>query len=164
MRKTILQFVKECVVCQRQKYEALAPTGLLQPLPVPKLIWEEISMDFIIGLPKSQGFEIIMVMVDRLSKYAHFIILKKPMTAKTIVEAFVKEMVRLHGFPKTIVSEKDPMFLSNFWKEIFRLQGTKLKINTAYYPQTDGQMEVVNKCPKTYLKCFAFEQPRNWSI
>ena len=114
MKKAILQFVRECSVCRRSKHEALSPAGLLQPLPILELVWEDVSMDFIIGLPKSQGYEIIMVVVDRLSKYAHFILLKRPFKAKTVAEFFVKEVVKLHGFPKTIVSDRDLVFLSNF--------------------------------------------------
>ena len=78
-------------------------------------------MDFIAGLSKSQGYEIVMVGVDRLSKYAHFILLKRTFTARMVAKSFVKEIVRLHGFPKSIVSNKDPIFLNNFWKEMFRL-------------------------------------------
>ena len=93
MRKTIWQLVRECVVCQKNKYQALAPTDLLQPLPISQQIWEEVSMDIITRLPKSQGFEVIMVIVDWLFKYAHLILLKHPFTAKIVVEFFVKEVV-----------------------------------------------------------------------
>ncbi|MCI17765.1 Ty3/gypsy retrotransposon protein, partial [Trifolium medium] len=110
MQKTIRDFVRTCDICQRQKYEATTPGGLLQPLPIPNAVWEDISIDFITGLPKSKGFEAILVVVDRLSKYSHFILLKHPYTAKSVAEIFVKEVVRLHGIPNSIVSDRDPLF------------------------------------------------------
>ncbi|WVZ17815.1 hypothetical protein V8G54_010797 [Vigna mungo] len=162
MKKMIQEFVKPCDVCQRQKYE-VTPARLLQPLPIPDRIWEDISLDFITGLPKSKGFQAIFVVVDRLSKYGNFTFLKHPYTARKIAELFAKEIVRLHGIPQSIVSDRDPVFMNLFWQELFRLQGTTLKMSSSYHPETDGQTEVVNRCLEAYLRCFVSEQPKNWS-
>ncbi|OMO96911.1 reverse transcriptase [Corchorus capsularis] len=138
MRKDVRNMVKECSICQRHKSEHAAPPGLLQPLPIPTKIWEDISMDFIEGLPKSGGKDSILVVVDRLSKYAHFIPLAHPYTAIDVAQAFMNQ--------------------------IFKLHDVKLETSTAYHPQTDGQTEVVNKSLESYLRCMISEKPKEWSF
>lgn len=138
MMTDIRKYLAACTTCQRQKYLTLAPGGLLQPLPTPTNIWEDISMDFIEGLPKSEGMSSILVVVDRLSKYSHLFRLKHPFTVVSVVELLVKEIVKLHGFPKTVISDRDKVFMSQFWKELFKLAGTKLCFSTGYHPQSNG--------------------------
>ena len=116
----------------------MAPAGLLQPLPIPCQVWDDITLDFIERLPASQGRDTIMVVVDRLSKSAHFLPLKHPFTAKSVAEKFVEGVIKLHGMPKSIVSDRDPVFVSHFWQEFFKMSGTKLQLNSAYHSQTDG--------------------------
>lgn len=138
------------------------PAGLLQPIPVPDMVFEEITMDFITCLPSSKGKATIITMVDRLSKYAYFIALPSTFTAQTMAIAFVSEVIRLHGLPKVIVTDRDPRFMNYFWKEIHRLQGTTLSMSTTYHPQTDGQSEALNRCVEQYLRCFVVDSPYEW--
>jgi hypothetical protein len=120
-------------------------------------------MDFIVGLPKSGYKSIIMVVVDHLSKYDHLCVLEHPFTTSTMAQCFMDQVFKLHGMPHSIVYDRDPTFTSNFWKELFRIQGTQLHLNTTYHPHTNGQNEVVNNFLETYLRCFSLERKNQWA-
>nr|KYP61599.1 Retrotransposable element Tf2 [Cajanus cajan]KYP61600.1 Retrotransposable element Tf2 [Cajanus cajan] len=162
IRKDVQDFVAKCVICQQTKIPTQRPQGLLQPIPPPSRCWEDLSIDFIVGLPPYKGFTTIMVVVDRYSKGAHFGMLPKSFTAVSVAQLFVDTICKLHGLPHSIISDRDPIFLSHFWQELFRLSGTKLRMSTAYHPQTDGQTEVVNKVLQQYLRCFVHHKPTLW--
>eukprot|EP00253_Pinus_taeda_P024893 PITA_24893 len=162
MKKDILTFVTECDVCQHQKRETVNIPGTLQPLPIRASIWMEASMDFIIGLPKLGNKSVIMVVVDQLSRYSHFCALPHPFTPTLVAQSFMDQIFKLHGIPTSIVSDRDPIFTSNFWQELFRIQGTQLKLSTSYHLQIDGQTESINKCLETYLRRFTSEKQHLW--
>lgn len=116
-------FVQGCDICQRNKTDLAAYPGLLQPLPIPEVVWSQINMDFIDGLPKSHGHKVILVVVDRLSKYVHFIPLKHRYTAQSVAKVFMNVVFKLHGPQDSIVTDRDAVFLSSFWQELFSIQG-----------------------------------------
>ncbi|KAJ0585747.1 putative nucleotidyltransferase, Ribonuclease H [Helianthus annuus] len=159
----VTQYINNCKVCQQTKYSTQKPYGLLQPLPIPNQVWEEISMDFITNLPPSNGKTAIWVIVDRLTKFAHFISLRPNYTATSLATIFLDQIYKLHGLPKSILSDRDPVFVSKFWKELFNSVGTTLLHSSAYHPQTDGQTEVVNRTLESYLRCFACDEPNRWT-
>jgi hypothetical protein len=138
MKQDICNFVAECDVCQHNKGETVKSLGTLQPLLIPPTIWRDISMDFIVGLPKSRNKSVIMVVVYLISKYAHFFALQHPFTTSTVAQLFMDQVFKLHGMPHSIVSDRDPNFTINFWQELFKLQDTQLHINKTYHPHTDG--------------------------
>ena len=120
-------------------------------------------MDFITGLLKSKGYEVIFVVVDRLTKYAHFLGLVHSSTASTVAQTFMDSIYKLHGLPFTIVSYRDPIFTSRFWQEIMQKLDIKLNMGTAYYPQSDGQTKKVNQCLEQYLRGMVFDKQTKWA-
>ena len=125
------EFVKECPVCQKNKSENVPYPGLLQPLPILEMAWSHISMDFIEGLPRSGGKNCILVVVDKFSKFSHFIPLSHPFTAAVIAKTFMQHVYRLHGLPQSIVSDRDKVFTSQFWQELFKLAKVQLRMSSA---------------------------------
>jgi len=136
---------KWCITCRQAKSRVM-PHGLYTSLPVLKETWVDVSMDFILGLPRSRkGKDSIFVVMDRFSKMAHFITCYKIDDARNIANIFFREVIWLHGVPKSIVSDRNVKFLSYFWKVLWRKLGTKVLYFTTFHPQTDGQTEVVNQ-------------------
>lgn len=152
MRQDIQRFIQSCMVCQRAKSSQLHPAGLLCPLPLPSQIWEDVAMDFITGHPPSRGFTVIIVVVDRLSKYGHFAPHRANYTSSQVAETFVSTIVKLHGMPRAIVSDRDKAFTSAFWKHLLLLHGTTWNMSSSYHPQTDGLSEANNKCLELTLR------------
>jgi hypothetical protein len=160
--RLVRDFIRGCSTYQRNKIEHLHPAGLLQPLAVPSAVWSDIAMDFVEGFPKVGGKSVILTVVDCFSKYGHFIALGHPYSIAFVAKAFFDDIIQLHGIPTSIVSDRDPIFNSNLWTELFRLVGTKLCTSLAFRPQTDGQPEVTKKIITVYLRCLAGDQPRSW--
>nr|GFA35570.1 putative mitochondrial protein [Tanacetum cinerariifolium] len=163
LKKMVKQQIYLCDICQRNKPNLAAYPRLLQPLQILTKVWQDISIDFIEALPLSQNKSVIFVVVGRLSKYAHFILLSHPYTASHVAQAFLDNVYKLHGLPFTIVSDRDKVFLILFWQSLFKMLKVQLCMSTAYHPQSDGQTEAVNKCVETYLRCMTGERPKEWT-
>ncbi|CAM8950987.1 unnamed protein product [Rhodiola kirilowii] len=119
-------------------------------------------MDFIAGIPSSQGKTVVMVVVDRLTKYAHFRALPKGFTTESVARKSIIEVFRLHGIPSTIVSDRDPLFMTLFWQELFKKHGATLSHSSAYHPQSDGPTEVINHLLKDFLRYYVRERHSDW--
>ncbi|RVX07116.1 Transposon Ty3-I Gag-Pol polyprotein [Vitis vinifera] len=145
-----------------QEIHGIGHEGLYKTLHRVNEVWIDISMDFIDGLPPSKGKIVLVVVVDWLSKYAHFIPMSHPYTAPKVAQTFFENVFKLHGMPSSIVCDRDSTFISAFWKELFKLQGTSFNFNSSYHPQTDGQTEVVNRTLEMYLRCFTSSRPKEW--
>ena len=163
MKKDIAEFVSRCLVCQQVKPERQLPKGLMQPLPVPEWKREHISMDFVTALPRSpKGNNSIWVIVDRLTKSSHFLPIRDDFSMEQLARLYIKEVVPLHGIPVSIVSDRDPRFTSKFWRSLQNSWGTKLKLSTAFHPQTDGQSERTIQTLEDMLRSCVIDFQGSW--
>ena len=163
MRRDIDSFVAACPVCAQNKTSRQPPSGLLLPLPVPHRPWSHISLDFVTGLPPSDGNTAILTIVDRFSKSAHFIALPKLPTAKETAELLVQHVVRPHGFPVDVVSDRGPQFTSGFWRAFCSLVGASVSLSSGFHPESNGQTERMNQELETTLRCLTSDNPSTWS-
>jgi IS30 family transposase len=158
-----MEYVALCDTCQRVKAEHQRPAGLLQPIKIPEWKWEEIGMDFIVGLSRTQaGYDSIWVIVDRLTKVAHFIPVKTTYSDAKIAELYISRIVCLHGVPKKIVSDRGSQLTSKFWEKLQKSMDTKLNFSSAYHPRTDGQTERTNQILEDILRTCALKYENSW--
>jgi hypothetical protein len=160
MRQAIEDFVKKYTICRRNKHDRHLPYGLLQPLKVPNRLWESVAMDFIVKLPPSidpvtkESYDGIMVVVDRFSKFGRFIPYRETWTVTDLALVFIKNVVANHRLPVQLVTDRDKLFMSNFWTALMQHLGVQHKMSIAYHPQTDGQTERLNQVLEQYLRCY----------
>ena len=163
MMKIVKRYTTSCHICQTTKISTVLPNGLLMPLPVPKQGWEQLSLDFILPLPETEaGFNAVLVVIDRLTKRAHFIPTTNEVTGEMTADQFLQNFDKLHGMPKVLVSDRDPRFTNSFWRVIHLKLGTKLHFSTAYHAQTDGQVERVNKVLDQLFRSYCSENFYFW--
>ena len=163
MSRDVKKFVISCDICQKAKPRKHAPIGLLQPLPIPEKPFEVVTMDFITELPDSLGYDAILVIVDKLTKYAIFIPTNGTVNEEGTAKLFFEHVLSKFGIPRQIVSDRDPRWTSTFWKELCRLLNTKRSLTTAYHPQADGQTEVMNQTLETALRAYVSPNRNDWT-
>ncbi|KAD5961499.1 hypothetical protein E3N88_12972 [Mikania micrantha] len=163
MKEDVAKYVAHCLTCQQVKIEHQRASGMLQPLDIPVWKWDDVSMDFVTGLPKTfKKNDVIWVVVDRLTKSAHFLPIQQGFSVSRLADIFTQNIIRLHGTPSSIVSDRDPRFTSHFWKGLQKAYGTKLRFSTAFHPQTDGQSERTIQTLADMLRACALEWSGNW--
>ena len=165
MKREIADYVSKCLTCQQVKAEHQRPAGLLQPLEIPEWKWEHITMDFVTGLPRtSRKHDAIWVIVDRLTKSAHFLPINVSDPMEKLAKLYIQEIVRLHGVPVSIVSDRDPRFTSRFWQALQRALGSDLRFSTAFHPQTDGQSERTIQILEDMLRACSVDFSDSWDV
>jgi transposase InsO family protein len=163
MSEDVREYIKSCQSCLGNKPRNDNPPGLLHPIPPPPKRWQQVSMDLITQLPPTRtGYDAIYVVVDKYSKMIHCIPTTTTVTAPQLASLFFREIVRLHGVPTSIISDRDPRFTSSFWSELWKRLGTKLAMSTAYHPQTDGQTERANRTIEDILRAYVNNKQDDW--
>jgi hypothetical protein len=163
MKRDVVHFVAKCLECQQVKVDHHHPTSLLQPHDVPMSKGEVISMDFVVGLSfTSHRHNAILVIVDKLTKSAHFIPVRDTYDVTDVARVFVSEVIRFHGIPKKIISDRDSRFTSRFWTSLRSTLGTQLNLRTDYHPETDGKTERVNQFMEDMLRMYVMNNQTQW--
>ena len=163
MREDVCKFVAACLVCVQAKVPHQSPQGLLQPLPIPHRPWSHIALDFITGLLPSHHHTTILTIIDRFSKAVHFVPLTKLPSASETAQLLITHVIRLHGIPRDIVSDRGPQFTARFWKAFCTLLGTTVSLMSGFHPQSNGQTERANQSLETVLRCLCAHNPASWS-
>ena len=165
LNKEVKDYVTSCTLCQRNKSNNQAPLGLLQSIPTPERRWDTVTLDLITSLPRTKlGNDCIVVFVDKFSKMAHYAATTTTITAPKLAELFIQNVVRLHGLPNNLISDRDPRFTSNFWKSLWKQMNTKLSMSTAFHPQSDGQTERQNRTLEEALRAYTSYEQDDWDI
>jgi hypothetical protein len=163
MKHEAARYVSECDTCWKVKADYMKPRGLLQPLSIPEWKWDDISMDFIVGLPMTtRKFDSIWVIVDRFSKSAHFIPVNTNYKVQKYVEIYIARVLCLDGVSKMIISDRGSQFVPHFWEQLHVSLGTHLIHSLAYHPQTNGQTKRVNQILKDMLRVYVLEYQGSW--
>ena len=163
MKRHVGDFVRRCLTCQQVKAEHQKPAGLLQPLEVAEWKWEHVTMDFVTHFPRTQQkHDAVWVIVDRLTKSAHLLAVRMTFALERFCRLYIREIVRLHGVPVSIVSDRDPRFTAHFWKSFQKAMGTRLMMSTAFHPQTDGQSERTIQVLEDMLRACVLDHKGSW--
>ncbi|GJT21690.1 putative reverse transcriptase domain-containing protein [Tanacetum coccineum] len=163
MKADIATYVSKCLTCLRVKAEHQKPSGLLVQPAIPQWKWENITMDFVTKLPRTQsGNDTIWVIVDRLTKSAHFLPMRETDPMDKLAKLYLKEVVTRHGIPVSIICDRDPRFTSNFWRSFQKAMGTRLDMSTAYHPETDGQSERTIQTLEDMLRACVIDFGNGW--
>ena len=161
--KEVKRYVEGCDQCQRMKNRAEMPAGKLRPNQIPEKLWQHILVDFITKLPTSKGHDSILVVCDRFSKMSHFVVTTEKTTAEELARLFRDNVWKLHGLPKSVISDRGLQFAAEITKELNKMLGIETKLSTAYHPETDRQMERTNQELEQYLRIYVNHRQNNWA-